>query len=82
MTTDDNISRILGEFKKLGKTKRDPQRIDKMLDLVKSIWKMNPDLRLTQLILNACKHDDTAYYIEDDILEESLKKIYFDKKGE
>jgi hypothetical protein len=31
---------------------RDPERIDKVLEVIRIIWKANPDLRLTQLVLN------------------------------
>jgi len=58
---------------------RDPKRIDKILNLIKSIWKQNPDLRLLQLLLNAVPEDITSYYMEDDSLEEKLKEVYFNK---
>jgi hypothetical protein len=54
---------------------RDPQRIQKILALVTKVWYKYPDLRLTQLIGNACKTND-PYYVEDDILFENLKKVY------
>lgn len=54
---------------------RDPKRINKILNLIKQIWKNNPDLRLCQLIGNCFAAGDN-YYIEDDCLEKSLKKCY------
>jgi len=60
---------------------RDPERIDRILDIVKSIWKIAPDLRLLQLLHNVLPHDNVAYYFEDDELETALKKCYFKVKG-
>ena len=51
---------------------RDPERIDRILKRVEEIWKANPDLRLTQLIMNALELDVDPYYIEDDTLEKKL----------
>jgi len=31
---------------------RDPERINRIINLIKRIWKKNPDLRLCQLIEN------------------------------
>lgn len=50
---------------------RDPKRITKFIDITRQIWKMNPDLRFGQLILNTINNED-LYYIEDD---ELLKRI-------
>lgn len=51
---------------------RDPKRIKRILKRVEEIWTKNPDLRLTQLIMNALSMNSDPYYIEDDILEEKL----------
>ncbi len=51
---------------------RDPERIDRILKRVEEIWKANPDLRLTQLIMNALALNVDPYYIEDDRLEKKL----------
>jgi len=51
---------------------RDPARIDRILSLVRKIWVKHPDLRLTQLIMNALAINSDPYYIEDDDLELSL----------
>ena len=32
---------------------RDPKRIEPILSLIREIWTKHPDLRLTQLIMNA-----------------------------
>jgi len=53
---------------------RDPARIDPMLKLIREIWYHSPDLRLTQLIINALAMAQDPYYIEDDTLKEALEK--------
>jgi hypothetical protein len=55
---------------------RDPERIDRILALIREIWKSSPDLRLTQLIMNALKINNDPYYIEDDKLEHELLQLY------
>lgn len=50
---------------------RDPQRIYKILDEIKSLWQKYPDLRLGQLITSAAPD---VFYLEDDELIESLKR--------
>ena len=52
---------------------RDPKRIDKMLKTIGGVWKLYPDLRLMQLLLNLADSDDTAYYIEDSDL---IKRLF------
>ena len=54
---------------------RDVNRIDKVLDEIKAIWKANPDLRLGQLLLNVVR-DPALYFIEDDELVFYLKNYY------
>jgi len=53
---------------------RDPKRINIVLDVIRGIWNKYPDLRLTQLIINAVHPIEDPFYIEDDILIEKLKK--------
>lgn len=58
---------------------RDPQRINRILKKIENIWYIAPDLRLTQLIMNALRINADPYYIEDDDLEKALDdyvKIY------
>lgn len=58
---------------------RDPQRINRILKKIENIWYISPDLRLTQLIMNALRINSDPYYIEDDDLEKALDnyvKIY------
>ena len=60
---------------------RDPKRIDRILKLIKKIWKKNPGLRLCQLIDNCTYlYKEDSYYIEDNIIEERLKEVYLDAK--
>lgn len=55
---------------------RNPERINRILNLIKRIWKKNPDLRLCQLIGNVFPHGEDNYYKEDDELEKRLKEEY------
>jgi uncharacterized protein YihD (DUF1040 family) len=55
---------------------RDPDRIEKMIGLIRKVWYKSPDLRLTQLIMNALKMNEDPYYVEDDVLEKALKNYY------
>ena len=54
---------------------RDINRIDLILDRLKTLWKKHPDLRLGQLILNVLQ-DPALYYVEDEKLIELLEKFY------
>lgn len=58
-----------------GSSPRDPERIDKVLSVIRSIWKDQPDLRLGQLIVNAI-HQQNLYHIEEDALVEALEDMY------
>jgi uncharacterized protein YihD (DUF1040 family) len=55
---------------------RDPARIDEMLDLLDRVWRLDPDLRLGQLIFNAARLKDPdisdIYSIEDGSLRKGL----------
>ncbi len=53
---------------------RNPNRIEPMIKLIKEIWQVCPDLRLTQLIMNALKMNSDPYYIEDDKLLQALRE--------
>lgn len=54
---------------------RDPNRIDRILEAVKAIWKKHPDMRLGQLLCNVLR-DPALYYIEDADLVSALKEYY------
>lgn len=57
---------------------RDINRIDKILDEIKKIWKQYPDLRFCQLIENFAS-GRMLYYIEDEDFIKMLKE-YYEKK--
>jgi len=52
---------------------RDPKRIEPIIQLIREIWYEYPDLRLTQLIMNALRLNKDPYYIEDEQLYQALK---------
>jgi hypothetical protein len=47
---------------------RDPERITAILEKLESAWRANPDLRLSQLILNSCPASIDPFFVEDDVL--------------
>lgn len=52
---------------------RDEKRIDKILDKLREVWKANPDLRLGQLLIGACRVQEFIfYYMEDEKFEAGL----------
>lgn len=51
---------------------RDPQRTDRILNLVKEIWERCPDMRLGQLLSNFAQFNTDPYYYEDDRTEQRL----------
>lgn len=53
---------------------RNPERIDQVLEIIETIWKNNPDLRLAQLLLNT--DPKLSYSTEDDELFVQLQKRY------
>lgn len=53
---------------------RDPERIDRICDLLRDVWKLIPDWRLGQLIFNLTGRHD-CFYVEDDTLEKALKLL-------
>ena len=55
---------------------RDPQRIRPMLAFLEQLWREFPDLRLGQLLMNACPPNKDLYYMEDDQLLEQLATMY------
>lgn len=57
---------------------RDPERIDRILEKIRKIWKKDPDLRLAQLVLNCYTggEPNPAHGMEDDILEKRLEEVY------
>jgi len=53
---------------------RDPNRIEPMLQLIREVWYTTPDLRLTQLIMNALRSNQDPYYVEDERLKKALEE--------
>ena len=56
---------------------RDPKRIPKMLNELRRLWEIYPDMRLNQLISNI-NHPQTIdpFHIEDDDFSESMKNFF------
>lgn len=55
---------------------RDEERIDRILNKIKTAWKKNPDMRLGQLLINLCiiPDDYTTWSMEDGDIEEYIDK--------
>lgn len=55
---------------------RDPARIDEVLEVLRQVWTLQPDLRLGQLVYNAARIRDPGlrdvFSIEDDSLRDGL----------
>lgn len=55
---------------------RDPERIGEMIELLGEIWRLQPDLRLGQLIFNAARMRNSdigdVFSIEDGDLRKGL----------
>lgn len=54
---------------------RDPERIDRILEVLRAYWVANPDLRLAQIIVNAANPRTPApevFYVEDEVIEAKL----------
>lgn len=61
---------------------RDVERIDKICDELKALWKYCPDWRFTQLLsnLNLCgdKRDYISFYQEDDETFNRIHTAYYE----
>lgn len=69
----------------LGLSPKDPSRIPKVLEVLRQAWEANPELRLTQLIINAAylSKDEPCsglFYTEDNELVERMT-IHYLKEG-
>lgn len=53
---------------------RDPNRIEQVLAKVQALWKLIPDWRLGQLLINLTESGEDLFYLEDDKLEERIEK--------
>lgn len=54
---------------------RDPNRIDIICDKLKEAWKIVPDQRLGQFILNYIASESLLFYYEDDKTEQALDRM-------
>lgn len=53
---------------------RDPQKIDEIVEKLRTVWKQHPDLRLTQLMWELGRSNYTFFYVEDKYIEEKLDR--------
>lgn len=56
---------------------KDSNRIDRIVEILRSKWKANPDQRLGQLLENVARHTlhyqgHDLFYIEDDQMEKGI----------
>ena len=55
---------------------RNPERIEKVMNIVERIWKKEPDLRFGQIInVIDSLSDDDVFHLEDDKMIELLKQF-------
>lgn len=54
---------------------RDIDRIDRICDKLKEVWKIVPDQRLGQFILNYITSEALLFYYEDDKTEQALDRM-------
>ena len=62
---------------------RDPKRIKRILELIERYWDKNPDMRLTQVLVNnhiIPNFPGHWYYLEDDKVEDALSELQEKKK--
>lgn len=58
---------------------RDPKRIEKVLNVIRAVWIKCPDLRLSQLLINAIGLEaGVFFYIEDEVLVKKLEEALSD----
>ncbi len=55
---------------------KDPERIDRIMKLIKEIWKEHPYMRLSQLLGECVEDGYELYYIQDTRLERKLQDLY------
>ena len=64
-------------------TPRDPQRIDRVVELLREAWHLMPDFRLTQLVMVVSDKPQDAgalWYVEDDGMEQQLRAFIAGRK--
>ena len=55
---------------------RHPERIDKVTELLREAWHLQPDFRLTQLVMVVSDKPQDAgalWHVEDDTMEQKLR---------
>ncbi len=55
---------------------RDPNRIDKVTELLREAWHLQPDFRLTQLVMvvsDKPQDPGALWHVEDDTMEQRLR---------
>ncbi len=60
---------------------RDPDRIDKVTELLREAWHLHPDFRLTQLVMVVSDKPQDAgalWHVEDDTMEQKLRAFIAD----
>src|SRR5437764_11905452 len=60
-----------------GNPMRDPNRIDRMIEMLWELWKAQPDMRLGQLLVNVIRPGEPCprvFYAEDTDTEKKLAK--------
>lgn len=55
--------------------KRDIDRIETILDLIRQIWNKQPELRLGQLLCNLQGSNENTFYYEDEQLIKDLQEM-------
>ncbi|NMM84571.1 hypothetical protein B2J88_09375 [Rhodococcus sp. SRB_17] len=61
---------------------RSPDRIDPILTKLGALWRANPDLRLTQLVVALADTGETMpgfFYTEDSAIDEALDRRIADR---
>ncbi len=64
-------------------TSRDPQRIDRVVELLREAWHLMPDFRLTQLVMVVSDKPQDAgalWHVEDDGMERKLQAFIAGRK--
>lgn len=57
---------------------RDSKHIDEMLETLREYWLRHPDLRLGQIVVNACRPRTPCpdvFYTEDDVILDRLTSM-------
>jgi hypothetical protein len=63
---------------------RDPNRIDKVAELLREAWHLCPDFRLTQLVMVVSDKPQDAgslWHVEDDTMEQRLQAFIKGRKA-